>query len=445
MAYNESISQFYLNLYITTVDYNRKDPVFWIKATTNITKYKHKQRRFPRYYSELQKLERHLASTLDDVLLPVLPSCPHPHFDKNNALVARQWWLDISVVSDTHEQKGKNNNLNHLDSARPATSSSYQPFGKSYVDEDYSYKDRTDIHNHDHFISNDHSMDSQIENMDHENLWDKQIQLWLNRITTHERIILNEGLREFVESEVGFRPKLKPVKRHKKISGFNVVDQVDMNPEFNHNVEQLEFFSQQLMNFQEKIQELALKQNSYSNVWLGLASSWISYGGLERSPMLFIVYKHMTKNLQQLSNIERSQELILNETLSEETHYQIRNVESAKSSMQRRLNAYTDYVSSRKFTESCVRHVDRLKSSSVIDKDKANSVIEDLEQARLEEQKRFQSFQRIDENLSNELDYGYKRNTSKDMVNIIKDYVKGQLHLERQKLEIWKSMQKLLE
>jgi hypothetical protein len=47
--------------------------------------------------------------------------------------------------------------------------------------------------------------------------------------------------------------------------------------------------------------------------------------------------------------------------------------------MQRRLNALSDYLSSRKLTESNLKSVERLKSSVNIDRDAASHAISTLE------------------------------------------------------------------
>lgn len=111
-------------------------------SKTNLNKYKNKQKRFPRYFSELEKLHHHLYNTLDDVLIPALPHCPSPRFDKEGQLVGRQWWLTIRLPSEpTPEiETGK-------------------------------------VESH--------------------------IQLWLDRVSQHTKVTVNEGLREFVESETG--------------------------------------------------------------------------------------------------------------------------------------------------------------------------------------------------------------------------------------------------
>ncbi|KAI8089359.1 uncharacterized protein BX664DRAFT_332814 [Halteromyces radiatus] len=402
-----------LNLYITTVDYNRKDPVFWIQATTNMVKYKQKQRRFPRYYSELQKLDRHLVSTLDDVLLPVLPYCPQPHRDKHGALVPRQWWFNVHAAAiDYHPTTQYNQSSSSLSS-----SSSSSPI----------------------ILASDRLMDTNNTDPYRNAAWDRNIQLWLLRITSHPRVIPNEGLREFVESEVGFRPQLKPTKRQKKLSGLDIKEQ-DMDQEFTLTLDQLEEFEHQLVNVQQKTQDQIMLHALSSDIWSDMASSWISYGGQEPHPLLFILYKRMAKGCQQLVDLEQSQRLLLTETIAGEIHYQIRNAEAAKASLQRRLNAFQDYLASRKHTESCLRHVDRLKSSSTIDRDKVNDVIADLEQARSDEQIYFQRHQRIERNLRDDLERRYKRDVSHDMITAIKEYARGQLHLERQKLDIWTSV-----
>lgn len=97
----------------------------------------------PRYYSELEKLHDQLVSTLDDVLIPALPLCPSPRLDKEGELVGRQWWFTIRLPN-----------------------------------EETVFEGDTGV----------------VEN---------KIQLWLDRIADHERAKNSEGLREFVESEVG--------------------------------------------------------------------------------------------------------------------------------------------------------------------------------------------------------------------------------------------------
>jgi hypothetical protein len=52
--------------------------------------------------------------------------------------------------------------------------------------------------------------------------------------------------------------------------------------------------------------------------------------------------------------------------------------------MQRRLNALSDYLSSRKYTESSLRGVERLKSSINIDREQASDAIAQLEDVSLE-------------------------------------------------------------
>ena len=69
----------------------------------------------------------------------------------------------------------------------------------------------------------------------------------------------------------------------------------------------------------------------------------------------------------------------MNETLGEEIEYQIKNAINAQSIMTKRLSVLSDYFSSRKRTESSLRNVERLKSSSNIDRNQANDAIAELE------------------------------------------------------------------
>lgn len=104
--------------------------------------------------------------------------------------------------------------------------------------------------------------------------------------------------------------------------------------------------------------------------------------------------------------------------------------------MQRRLDALSDYLSSRKHTESSLRGVERLKSSISIDRDQASEAIAILEDARIRERNNLQRFERIDTNLRQDIEHHYKPNTTQDMLRTIKEYAKSQLYLEKKKLAV---------
>ncbi|KAI9495485.1 hypothetical protein BDB00DRAFT_813514 [Zychaea mexicana] len=385
-----------LYLQITTVDYNRTDPVFWIQALTTLVKYRHKQRRIPRYYSELEKLYGHLTATLDDVYIPVLPICPRAKYDKQKRMLSRHWWVEL--VS------GNENNNNYDD-------------------------DEDDDHDHDGRRQNG------LPNPD------IKIQHWLDRIASHERIQQSEGLREFVESDVGFRPQLNKKKTSKsKRRHSATIRNEDLEPEFWLLSEQIDAFRLYLGHLQPCLSRVAREQKGSAQAWMELASMWITYGGMERHPELFVIYKYIVKACQQVHSIELLQEISLNETLGEEVDYQIKNAMNAQGIMTRRLSALSDYFASRKRTESSLRNVERLKSSSNIDRDQANDAIAELEYARLVEHDALQRYERVDSHYDEDLEKRYKPQTANDMITSIRDYAKSQLILERQKLAAWQSM-----
>ena len=68
------------------------------------------------------------------------------------------------------------------------------------------------------------------------------------------------------------------------------------------------------------------------------------------------------------------------DTLGDEITYQISNAENAQTIMERRLSVLSDYFISRKRTESSLRNVERLKSSSSIDRERASDAIAELEE-----------------------------------------------------------------
>ncbi|KAF7721675.1 Vacuolar protein sorting-associated protein 17 [Apophysomyces ossiformis] len=386
---NEHTQAASLQVWITTVDYNRKDPVFWIEVLTNLTKYKQKRRRFPRYYSELEKLSQHLIATLDDVFVPALPACPIPRYNRQQQLAPRRWWLNVGAQ--------------------------------------------------DHIVTEDE-----------EDRIDIKVQRWFDRIVKNRRVQSSEGLREFVESEVGFRPQLP----RKPVSTTRPVVMKDMEPEFRQFSEQLTQFSHHLAQWQLQTQRVEIAQKESAQAWIEMASSWITYGGMERDPDLFILYKHMAKKCQQASDVEISQARALTETIGDEIVYQINNADGAQLSMQRRVDALSDYVASTKQTESSLRALERLKSSININHERANGAIIDLEnnekknaqltfsiraQARKHEQECLARYERIDGHLREDLEEDYKSDTANDMIMTIQEFARSQLYLEQQKLQIWQA------
>lgn len=70
------------------------------------------------------------------------------------------------------------------------------------------------------------------------------------------------------------------------------------------------------------------------------------------------------------------------DTLGDEITYQISNAENAQNIMEQRLSVLSDYFISRKRTESSLRNVERLKSSSSIDRERASDAIAELEEVQ---------------------------------------------------------------
>ncbi|KAI8377940.1 uncharacterized protein BYT42DRAFT_572241 [Radiomyces spectabilis] len=370
--------QWPLELHITTVDYKRKDPVFWIEAITTLTKYKAKQRRFPRYYTELQKLHQHLIATLEDTFIPALPSCPVARYDKEGQLLDRCWWFNVDFAG--------------------------QPTNR---------RDTVPL--------------------------DMKIQRWLDRIARHEHSQQSEGLREFVESEVGFRPHLKR-ERKLRVKSLATASEHDMEPSFTPWYTHLEETHRHLTQLQLQMERLDKGFKDVARAYVDFTSDLVPYGSMERNPELFITYKDLAKGCQLLSHIEQWQGIAATETLGDEISYQIANNEAAQGSMRRRLHALSDYMSSRKQTEHCLRIVERLKSSVNIDKRQANDAIADLEMARRIERDTEQRYERINRGLQEDLENEYRPSVSQDMLAAVKDYARSQLYLEKQKLAIWQDI-----
>ncbi|ORY93160.1 hypothetical protein BCR43DRAFT_367165 [Syncephalastrum racemosum] len=357
-----------LCLNITTVDYNRRDPVFWIEAMSALLKYRHKQRRVPRYYSELVKLHDHLLATLDDSYIPAIPPCPIPRYDKQGNLLARSWWLQLST---TRAKDG------HLSSEEGP---------------------------------------------------EAMIQRWLDRVASHPRAQESEALREFIESDTGFRPSRTRKQKHKSAAG---IQKHELDEDFWQLRDQIDHTHRYL-------QRITVPVHT-NHPWSDMASAWVSYGGMERHPGLFIVHKYMAKSCHMIDDIEKLQDVAARETLALEIEYQTRNAETAQDIMAQRLDALVDYFAARKRTESRLRHVERLRASSNIDRSQASDAIADLDYSRKTEQQTLERYERIDSHYEADLDQRYKVDMAKDLNSAIRDYARSQLLFEKQKLEVWEN------
>ncbi|KAI8982588.1 hypothetical protein BDB01DRAFT_793294 [Pilobolus umbonatus] len=340
---------------------------------TDLVKYKQKQKRVPRYYSELDKLYQHLISTLD-VLIPPLPMCPIPNTDKEGHLLGRQWWYTLTLPNE-------------------------------------------------------------IRNETQQGRVEDRLQRWLDRITDHESIQSSEGLREFIESENGFRPNITKnrVLRH-------IPYTKDVNPVYVHWTDEFNQWTDYLVQLLSKVQKLSYEHSAMAEAWLDMSSALVSYGGLERNPSLFIIYKTIAKQHQQLYSIEKTQAISIYHTIGSEIRYQIRNSEAAENAVQKGCVAWSDYLASEKYVDSCHIAAERLKSSVHINRDKVNEAILILEDARRNKLKLEQHYERMDKQLHEDIEHKHKKNVSKDLLMSIHDYAKSQLFLEQKKLALYEEV-----
>ena len=104
--------------------------------------------------------------------------------------------------------------------------------------------------------------------------------------------------------------------------------------------------------------------------------------------------------------------------------------------MQRRLIALSEYMSSKRHTESSSRQVERLKSSMNINRERASEAISVLKEAKRNELKCLHHYEKVDGNLRQDIEYKYKPSLSKDLKRALKDYATSQILLEKKKLTI---------
>ncbi|KAI9259392.1 hypothetical protein BY458DRAFT_517240 [Sporodiniella umbellata] len=314
---------------------------------------------------------------LDDVLVPALPFCPLPRFNKGGNLVPKQWWLDIKLSNEPQGQ----------------TMSSADPF---------EYK----------------------------------IQIWLDRITKHERIRESEILREFIETEIGFRPNLRELSKRLPVC----MSEEGVDPESALWIDLLKSFSDRLNDCLTIKDKLFHSHRVMAEHWMDAASSFVSYGAIESNSNLFLLCKSVAKGLQKASDLQKLQALASYETMGEEMSYQVKNAKSVESVLVRKSIVFSEYVSSKKHTESSLRAAERLKSSININRERANDAIAILESARVTEQEHLKNYEDIDINIRKDIQDKYKPNVANDLKNTLRDFVQSQIYLETRKMEAWQSV-----
>ncbi|KAM3578914.1 Vacuolar protein sorting-associated protein 17 [Umbelopsis sp. WA50703] len=90
-SWRDQDAGYYIHISIESSDLKRREPVFWLESSTNLNKYIHKQRRFPRTISDFRRLAVYLNNAYPNAFVPALP-----HAQPSSL----QRWLDIICRND---------------------------------------------------------------------------------------------------------------------------------------------------------------------------------------------------------------------------------------------------------------------------------------------------------------------------------------------------------
>ncbi|CAO3683670.1 unnamed protein product [Umbelopsis vinacea] len=276
-----------------------------------------------------------------------------------------------------------------------------------------------------------------------------RMQRWINRITSHPRFKSSHLLREFAESGHGFLPLDKPTSFHRQSSrfkqikgGFGLGSSIppEVDEEFIALTTQIQTFGQGLQNVSKALNTNFKCRKALSSAYLELATKLTTFSEKESNAVILDTYKRLAEVVQECGELQRPQAQSENALIGDTIAYQIKNTQCVKDCLDARLSGLTQHHESAKNTESKYKTMNKLKASSSIKADRVNDAIEDLQEAKAQEQEIYRRCEKVNQNLKQDLNTNYKAQVTEDLTKTIAEYVKSQIHYERQHLKKWESL-----
>ncbi|KAH8556493.1 Vps5 C terminal like-domain-containing protein [Umbelopsis sp. PMI_123] len=284
---------------------------------------------------------------------------------------------------------------------------------------------------------------------DEENVLIARIRRWVNRITTHPRFKASELVREFAESGQGFLPLDKPVSFHRQTSRFKQLKggfglggsaPAEADEDFMTFTNQIQSFSQGLQTASKALHANFKCRKALSSAYLEMATKLSTLSEKELDAALQNAYRGLANVVQECGELQRPQAQSENTVIGDMIAYQIKNTQSAKDCLDARLSGIAQHLEAVKNTESKYKTMNKLKASSSIKAERVNEAIEDMHEAKAQEQDILRRCEKVNKNLKRDLSTNYKIQLTDDVTSAITEYVKAQIQFEKQHLKKWESL-----
>ncbi|KAI8576855.1 hypothetical protein K450DRAFT_254617 [Umbelopsis ramanniana AG] len=284
---------------------------------------------------------------------------------------------------------------------------------------------------------------------DEDNVLIARMQRWINRITSHPRFKASELVREFVESGQGFLPLDKPVSFHRQASRFKQLKgglgigsstPADTDEDYSTLANQTQNFIQGLQTASKALHAKFKCRKALSSAYLDMATKLSSLSDKETNAIIQNTYRGMANVVQECGELQRPQAQAENAVIGDTFVYQIKNTQSVKDCLEARLSGLAQHHDAVKNTDAKYKTMNKLKASNNIKADKVNDAIEDMHEAKAQEQEIHRRLEKVNKNLKRDLNTNYKIQVTDDVTSAITEYVKAQIQFERQHLKKWESL-----
>ncbi|CAO3676967.1 unnamed protein product [Umbelopsis ramanniana] len=243
---------------------------------------------------------------------------------------------------------------------------------------------------------------------DEDNVLIARMQRWINRITSHPRFKASELVREFAESGQGFLPLDKPVSFHRQVSRFKQLKgglgignsvPADTDEDYTTLANQMQTFSQGLQTASKALQLKFKCRKALSSAYLDMATKLSSLSDKEPDLSIQNTYRGLANVVQECGELQRPQAQAENAIIGDTIAYQLKNTQSVKDCLDARLSGLAQHHDAVKNTDSKFKTINKLKASNSIKADKVNDAIEDMHEAKAQEQEINRRFEKVNKNL----------------------------------------------
>ncbi|KAF9915356.1 Vacuolar protein sorting-associated protein 17 [Lobosporangium transversale] len=272
----------------------------------------------------------------------------------------------------------------------------------------------------------------------------ESMRLFVERISHHPTLSQDYELQMFIESEFGFLPPAKPKKILGKLlnigvkrfssGGGTVASLDDTDDEFEEEKTVASKMETKLQTVIKCLDKEIKARRDFSSKESELATLSNAWAANESSPEMARLFKLLSKPLDGMAKTSKAQVGGDATVLGSFLEYKLQHVQTLGNALDYRMSVLSEYDAAIKSTESKRKTMERLRSSTNINPEKATDSIDDFEDAALFEGNMKKRVEQISEALNKDL-RGYKQQSQEDLLRALQQYSQRQIGFERAKLE----------